>query len=373
MKKVLLGSTALVAAGLLAGPAFAQLEFSLSGSVDVHAGFVSEDLDQNRRAHGITTDTTLNFDADGVADNGLEYGSRINVDDSADQFRIDETWVYVSGSFGELRFGATDPAASELRFSIPTVGNGQTDGDFGRYVNPVTTGDLGFSFGVDFLYSGDDNKIVYIGEFGDVTVGASYSPTEEGKGSDPAQTDNDSTIIVNPLIPGIVDIDFDLEDIISVGTNYQGAFNAVSVGVSGGVNIADIEPGSVLGLAIPGGDFTEYGFGAEVGFGAVTVGGFWIASELDFDGGGTLDNDRYGGGVTFTTGPWGFAANGLLSERDFGGGLDSEDTIYGVGLEYSLTDGLTPYADLVFFDHEGLDPLLDNDGSVFLAGITASF
>ena len=68
MKKVLLGSTALVAASLMAGPAFAQLELSISGSVDVHAGWASEDLDDDRRAYGITTDTTLNFDANGVAD-----------------------------------------------------------------------------------------------------------------------------------------------------------------------------------------------------------------------------------------------------------------------------------------------------------------
>ena len=138
MKKVLLGSTALVAAGLMAGPAFAQLELSISGSVDVHAGWASEDLDTDRREYGITTDTTLNFNADGVADNGLEYGSRINVDDEnigGDQtFEIDETWLFVSGTFGEVRLGATDPAASELRFAIPTVGNGQADGDFGRYV-----------------------------------------------------------------------------------------------------------------------------------------------------------------------------------------------------------------------------------------------
>lgn len=373
MKKVLLGSTALV--GLMASPAFAQLELAITGSVDVHAGFVSEDLDLNRRSHGITTDTTLNFNANGIADNGLEYGSRINVDDtSGDAFKIDETWVYLSGAFGEVRFGATDPAASELRFSIPTVGNGQTDGDFGRYINDITTSDVGFVFDVDFEYSSDDNKIVYIGEFGGVTVGASYSPTEEGIGDDPAQFDNDSVVVIDFAT---IDFDFDLEDIISVGGNYRGEFNSVSLGFSGGANFADIEPGQLLlfgvPFAIPGGDLTEFGLGGEVGFGAITVGGFWITSELDFDSAGEIETDRYGGGVTFSTGPWSFGASALLAERDFGGGADSEDTIYGFGAEYSLADGLTPYADLVFFDHEALDPVLDNDGSVFLVGVTASF
>lgn len=374
MKKVLLGSTALVAVGLLAGPAFAQLEFSLSGSVDVHAGFSSEDLDVDRRAYGITTDTTLNFDADGVADNGLEYGSRINVDDSGDDFEIDETWVYVSGSFGEMRFGATDPVASELRFSIPTVGNGQTDGDFGRYVNDENNS---FVFGVDFEYSGDDNKIAYIGEFGDITVGASFSPTSESNKSDPAQGENDTVIDIDLTTPGVIifELDFALEDIISIGGNYQGEFGGVAFGVSGGANFADVQAGTIniggVGVAtLPSDDFTEYGAGVEVGFGAITGGGFWITSEIDdLD----IDIDKYGAGATFTTGPWGFGASVLLAELDLGGGAEIEDTIYGVGVEYSMADGLTPYADLVFFDHEALDPAFDNDGSVFLVGMTASF
>lgn len=366
MKKVLLGSTALVAAGLLAGPAFAQLEFSLSGSVDVHAGFSSEDLDVDRRAYGITTDTTLNFDANGVADNGLEYGSRINVDDSGADFQIDETWVYVSGSFGEVRFGASDPAASELRFSIPTVGNGQTDGDFGRYVNGTT--DDQFVFGVDFEYSGDDNKIIYIGEFGDVTVGASYSPTDAANKSDPAMGETDGGDVAD-FIAG----DVDLEDIISLGGNFQGEFGGTSIGVSAGVNFGDFE--QVAGAAVAGNldSFTEYGVGAEVGVGAITAGGFWITSEAEVNGGSDLTIDKYGLGATFSTGPWSFAANGLIAEADAGPGTDIEDTIYGVGVEYSLADGLTPYADLVFFDNDVPGTVGDNDGSVFLVGVTASF
>lgn len=385
MKKVLLGSTALVAATLVANPALAQLELSITGSVDVHAGWVSEDLDDDRRAYGITTDTTLNFNADGIADNGLEYGSRINVDDSSDEFRIDETYVFLSGTFGELRFGATDPAASEIRFSIPTVGNGQADGDFGRYVNDVTDGQ--FAFGTNFFYDGDDNKVVYIGEFGGVTAAASFSPTSASVGSDSAQGENESEITFDTdIVTGLTTIEFgfELEEVVSLGANYQGEFNNVSIGVSGGVNFADLQGGTVVdttgGGFLPvgtfdGGDFVEFGGGVEVGFGAVTVGGFYITSEADFDDfTDEIELDRYGGGVTFSTGPWSFGANALLAELDFGGGIETEDTIYGVGVEYSLADGLTPYADLVFFDQEApLDPSLDNDGTVLLVGVTASF
>ncbi len=354
MKKVLLGSTALVAAGLVAGPAFAQLELSISGSVDVHGGYVSEDLDTNRGDYGITTDTTLNFNADGVADNGLEYGSRINVDDAtsgaggATGFSIDEAYVFLSGSFGEVRFGGTDPAASELRFAIPTVGNGQADGDFPRYVQ--NNSDV---FGTDFAHSNDGNKIVYIGEFGDFTVGASFTPSDDAIGDEP---DLEETVQSSPL-----------RDTFSIGGNYQGEFNNVSVGVSAGANFGVVEDGTN-----DDGDHTEYGFGAEVGFGAITVGGFFITSEQETAAGGdNVDRDRYGLGATFSTGPWSFGANALLAEDD---NSNNEDTVYGVGVEYSLADGLTPYADLVFFDFdEGSGSALDNDGTAFLVGVTASF
>lgn len=351
MKKVLLGSTALVAAGLMAGPAFAQLELSISGSVDVHAGYVSEDADDDRNEYGITTDTTLNFNADGVADNGLEYGSRINVDDSGDEFRIDETWVFMSGTFGEVRFGSTDPAASELRFAIPTVGNGQADGDFGRYTASGSNAADTFIFGTDFAHSNDAAKIVYIGEFGDFTVGASFTPSDNAVASDPDLGESTN----------------DLRDTISIGGNYQGEFNNVSVGVSAGANFGELGETS----ATSGGDHTEYGFGAEVGFGAITVGGFWITSEQEnATGGDNVDRDRFGLGATFSTGPWSFGANALLAEDD---NSDAEDTVYGVGVEYSLADGLTPYADLVFFDNDLAGSASDNDGTVFLVGVTASF
>ncbi len=357
MKKVLLGSTALVAAGLVAGPAFAQLELSISGSVDAHAGYASEDLDNDRSEYGITTDTTLNFNADGVADNGLEYGSRINVDDDGSDFVIDETYVYFRGTWGEIRFGSDDPAASTLRFAIPTVGNGQADGDFGRYVNRSNTslvpGGDGGVYGTDFVHSNDANKIIYIGRFGDFTVGASFTPSDDAVGSNADQDES-------------VD---DLRDTFSIGGNYQGEFNGVSVGVSAGANFGDFGDTD----ATNGGDHEEYGFGAEVGFGAFTVGGFYItADQEDSAGNDNVELDRYGFGATYSTGPWAFAANALLAEEDQA--TNDEDTVYGVGVEYSLADGLTPYADLVFFDFEdGVTSADDNDGTVFLVGVTASF
>lgn len=140
MKKVLLGSAAAIAfgaVGFAAVPASAQLELTISGSVEPEFGFVSEDRDevygygaavatpptgftnftsagvagfgggyglnavnllladdatvvaantptlrQSRRAYGSDTRFILRFNADGTADNGLRYGVRIRLDDN---------------------------------------------------------------------------------------------------------------------------------------------------------------------------------------------------------------------------------------------------------------------------------------------------
>jgi hypothetical protein len=344
MKKVLLGSTALVAFGLMAAPASAQLELAITGSVDVHFGYGDDDFETNERDYGGTTDTTLNFNADGVADNGLSYGGRINVDDSDTSFTIDETWVYVSSTWGEVRLGAKEGQAENLRFTIPTTGNGQSDGDFNRYISSVSN-----QLGTGFTDGDDDTKISYIGAFGDVTFGVSYSPTTDtaGGGASPELSDDDAG---------------DFENVFSAGANYNGDFGAASFGVSGGITSGDAELGTEE-------DLFEYGVGLEVGYAGFTFGGFYINSE-----GGTVDDrDRYGLGIGWGAGPWGFAVNGLYAEADIAGGTEREDYAIGAGLSYALAPGLTAYGDVVYFDYDGTGTANDNEGYVGLVGMTAAF
>jgi predicted porin len=338
MKKLLLGSTALVAFGLMAAPASAQVELTITGNVDAQFGWGDDDFDDDQRDYGGTTDTTLNVNAEGVADNGLRYGARINIDDGVtdgnSSFLIDETWVFVAGDWGQVRLGEKEGQASNLRFAVPSVGNGQADGDFGRYIN-----DFGI-FGTDFIDSGDDAKVSYIGEFGAFTFGASYSPTTGQQLSNPGLPDND---------PG------QFEDIFSVGANYNGDWDTFKFGVSGGFVTGSAEADEE--------DLTEYGVGGQVGFGPFLVGGFWINS----DGGAVDDRDRFGLGATFSAGPWSFGLNALWASSD-----DQDDQVYGAGLAFDIAPGLQAYADFVLFEYD-VDAGADNDGTVILTGLTASF
>lgn len=378
MKKVLLGSSALVAAGLFAVPAAAQLELTISGSVDVNFGVVDENLNDpegdplNRRDYGGRTDVTLNFNTEGFADNGLRYGSRINIDDSDDNvgdddneintfnnatsFQIDEAFVFLAGTFGQLRLGDKEGVAPDLRLTIPTIGGGAADGDWDNYVG-IGTPDTGTGF---LLGDNDSTRITYFFEWEGLTAGASYAPASGDSLLNSTNQCRDTDLFAC----------VDFEDQFDIGANYTFDFDGGSVIVAATYLTADsVDPErhDVEGVSL----------GAQVSYDAFTIGGFYVNS---FESGADVDEDnddfqRWGIGATYQVGDWGFGVN-YLGFSDF----DGEDGwAAGGGVSYNIAPGLQAYADLVFFEDEqtapdGGGPSRDaDDGTVFLAGITASF
>lgn len=376
MKRILLGSSALVAAGLFAVPAAAQLELSISGSVDVNFGVVDENgffgeedpvgvfTPIDRREYGGRTDVTLNFNTEATADNGLRYGSRINIDDSDDNnsegtnnataFTIDEAWLFLSGSFGEIRLGDKEGVAPNLRLTIPTVGGGAADGDWTNYVG-IGRPDTGTGF---LIGDNDSTRITYFFEWEGLTAGASYAPAS---GDSLLNSTNQCRDTADPFC-------VDYEDQFDVGFNYTLDFDGGSVIVGATYLTADsVDPD----VADPEG----VQVGAQVSFDAFTIGGFYNNS---FDSGSDLtdpadddDFERWGVGATYQVGDWGFGINYLGVHNQEG----EDGWAAGGGVSYNIAPGLSAYADLVFFEDDGFDDATGErpDGTVFLAGITASF
>src|SRR5215213_4226159 len=113
MKKILLGSTALVATGLLVGEAYAAdntVKLGFGGRYLGAAGYViSQDSDDalvdDSRDHVFKQDIEVHFRGEGVLDNGLTVGARIELEgQNQDGDQIDESFAFISGGFGELRF-----------------------------------------------------------------------------------------------------------------------------------------------------------------------------------------------------------------------------------------------------------------------------
>ena len=123
MKKVLLGSTALVAAGLIAGHAEAAdgVKLSLGGYYRGVAGVMFDDFDgaaagteDDLRDYVFKQDVEVHFKGETTLDNGLTVGAVVQLEGQTSGDQIDEVYAYFSGGWGELRFGDDDEALTQL-------------------------------------------------------------------------------------------------------------------------------------------------------------------------------------------------------------------------------------------------------------------
>src|SRR4051812_23965123 len=104
MRRILLGSTALVATGLLAAEAHAAdnaVKLGFAGRYEGAAGMIfSQDSDDesvdDSRDHVFKQDIEVHFQGEGVLDNGLTVGARIELEgQNQGDDQIDETFAFV--------------------------------------------------------------------------------------------------------------------------------------------------------------------------------------------------------------------------------------------------------------------------------------
>jgi outer membrane protein OmpU len=148
---------------------------------------------------------------------GIEYGGTIEFEaDTNSPENTDETWIFVRGGFGELRFGDTDSAAETMKIGAYSVavGTGGIDGTVVDLNQPVL---------VEFEPEAENvTKIVYFSPvLGGFQLGVSYAPdTEVGerdREDDDASGDNIAVTDPSP------------DDLITAGLSYTGGLGEVDV------------------------------------------------------------------------------------------------------------------------------------------------
>jgi len=365
MKKILLGSTALLGAGLLSASAAAQVELQISGYAQFEAGWVDEDNDAAaERDYDFRQDGWIQFNARGVADNGLEYGAEIELDDIAADEGIeqDEQYVYVRGGFGTLRFGDKEGAVKELAVTAPTgFGSGGFDGNYGEYM--IGTASTAYLLDAEEAMGDTDaTKITYLTpEFSGFQAGISFTPTDNNKGKSGKQrTDefldrNDDDVIDADDEP-LTRPNGEYENVVGIAANYAADFEGFNVLVGAGY---------LFGSAVEDGeDLRAFDVGLNVGFGGFTVGAQYV---LVTEAVGIDEVETIQFGATYEFDAWTFGANAALTtEEDLAG--DKVDTnIYSVGATYSVAPGLAVYADSAFIDSD------TGDATVFLVGTSVAF
>lgn len=380
MKKLLLGTSMLAAVAFASAAQADTPKITVGGFIDWQVGVMSDDLDANQRSQAFFNDTEINFNIDGKADNGLGYGAVIVLEaDVTDDFDSQGTnaaltYIYLDGSWGRFELGSNVGASGAMEVDAATIARatGGVDGDWYRYANVGTTGgtqnyiitpDLPLAYGAHAGGFGlenqeNTNKITYYSpNWNGFQLGLSYAPNDVDRGQVINRADNRA--VVNGLSRA--------ENIFYGGLSYETSYENVGIALAATAERGDAESAAYE-------DLMAYNVGAKLtymGFSFAGSYGDW-GDSLTLDA-SNLDNDYWTLGASYEFGPYGVSVTYLDSTYEVAGATDNDFDILSVGADYQLAPGLTPYAEISFYDQESALAANDNDGHVFLLGTQLNF
>ena len=313
MKKTLLTTTAVALTGF-AGAASA-IEVGTAGPVTMNIGgffttniaIASVDAQAGTDFDGldIHTNTEIHFKPSIALDNGLTFGADIELEGNTSGDQIDESYVYIKGSFGKIIVGSENSVGYKMSLGAPDVSLiGVNSGSLTAFV-PFSSGSAGAdvfrgTLGTTFLENdrnNDSERISYFSpSFGGFSVGISYARNA-------SQTS------------GPVNNNLTTTDFVDVAASYSGSLGGLDLGLSARYGTASAAPG--------GTDPEVWGGGISLGFGGFKIGG----SFGEQDGTALRDGHSYDVGVSFANGPWSYSLtyfNGENVDNEIGIGAKEE-------------------------------------------------
>ncbi|MEN6541442.1 porin [Parvibaculum sp.] len=367
MKKTLLGTTALVTAGLLAGPALASDPLKVTVGGNVVTGFYFVDADN---VNGYSFQDTkvavvarnIDVKAEGTLDNGLVAGVDAKLMLSNDWNSTNESWAsfrqlfaYLEGGFGKFEIGGTDGAAYKMHYTSPwfVPGNGVDspniyNGVSDKYWNEPYATSPEVRLSTFSLMATDANKISYFTpRLAGFQLGVSYTPDA---------SNNNPKANGLWLQPSLTGWDRNIQDVFEIAANYAGTFGGVDVGVDGFYTGGDSSRPDVSP--------EEYGFGANLGYAGFTLGGAWYQSnDLDYKRGVSSARADVGAqvwtiGLKYATGPWTVGAAYIDAQDDsasYRGRDGRESQTVQVGGGYNLGSGVDIGLDLQWASNQHND------------------
>jgi predicted porin len=356
MKKTLLGTTALVSAGLVAGPALASDPLTVTVGGSLVTGFYF--VDNDSPVAGVDYDDTkvalvarnIDIVAEGTLDNGLVAGAALklqigddenNALNTGDDATFSEAYAYLEGGFGRMELGATDGAAFKMHYSSPwfVPGNGVDSPNIYNIQN--LAGSISSRTSTYSLLAEDDNKISYFTpRLAGFQLGASFTP----------DTANDP--VANGF--GVSRTNSSTEDVFEIAANYAGELGGVSVG-------ADVFYVTGEAALVGADDPEEVGAGLSLGFAGFTLGGAYTSVENVVAGTQSTvtvasrgnETDTWTVGLAYGTGPWTVGVAYLESEAENNLGADiGSNSFLQVGGGYSLGAGVDLGLDVQFIEDQ---------------------
>jgi hypothetical protein len=406
-KKILIGTTALVAAGFVAADvaeAADPLRLEIRGYRNEFFSFGDIDTETGRdyNSTGHFSDGEVQFRGVTTLDNGISIGVQVELEafDSGDV--IDENYAFLEGGFGRLVLGSENSGTYNTFWSAtaPYVGAPINSGWITVFI-PIAPGHSnnfrspGLSTNLDI--SNDDNGITYYTpRFAGFQLTASYYPTmnEDGGGKNfPVEADEDA----------------EYHDGFAAGVHYTNSFGGFDVNAAAAYGISFRPEGPGFDTVAALGDYGDEQFvkaGLVVGFAGFSVGGsfgyqfegdigsltaersaFFLTgpqSSVDFT---DVTNDShtysataatsqrgfsYDVGISYSNGPWAIGATyfkgeeeGTVFNDDFvapdhddyelGSRDEDQTTAINVGVSYTLGPGISANAGVMWAEWDGED------------------
>ncbi len=350
MKKLLYGTTALVAAGMIGTGAQAadKIKMGVGGYFQTSLAYGSQDDDAGRRNHKLAREGEIIFNGSTTLDNGIQVGVQVQLEAETCEDQIDETFMWISGAFGRVNLGSENSAPYLMGYASPAPSH------WSHGLNSPNFSHTRLFLSSVITLSGDSEKITYFTpRFAGFQLGVSYTPDNNEA--------NRTVVFGNHGSYSGFPSDEDggeWSELFAVGANYVNKFGDVSVAVSGGYERGKLE--AVSGSATD--DRTQWNAGARIGFAGFTVGGAYRNDDR-----GTDDNDRkdWNLGVRYASGPWGVGIQYAQTETD---GLDGKIEAWEIGGSYAFGPGMLVVAGVQFWDNdqEGSTTSTDKSTIVFL-------
>ena len=338
MKKILLGTTAIVAAGMIASAPSAiaaeKIKLGVGGYMEQWFGYTNNDdaAGQDFSGFDIKSDSEVQFYGSTTLDNGISVGVNVQLEansNAGDQ--IDESYLIVKGGFGEINLGSENSAMYKMHYAPADFGIGLNTGDQTGWLS-TTTNAAGSSiseggyfrapFGstyIEPLRANDSEKITYYTpRIEGFQLGLSYAPETSQDNIGQPNRDTANT------------------DLVMAGLNFNRSFGSTSVKASLGY-------GTVLdGVAGTNTEASAFNAGIGLGFGGFGMG----VSYASYDDSGANDGSGLNAGVNYSSGPWGVSLSYFHGEKDgatTAGVLtgDGEQDTFMLSAKYALGPGIT--------------------------------
>jgi outer membrane protein OmpU len=340
MKRLLLGTTALMAAVAIGAPAQAAdpIKLSLGGYFQAYWGYASRDdgvgrSGENRRNHGFYREGEIYFRGETELDNGITVGVNVQLEAEVCDDQIDESYIYFDGAFGRLELGAIDGAHARTHVFNPSAFGGGGP-DFATVIWPNTP--AGNQVGSVVTYggyfvSGDREKVNYFTpRIGGLQIGVSYMPEfcQAGKKN-----------CKNTRLPADNEAG-QQSQIFEIGGNFRQKFGDVNLSISAGASSGDLEAQNAEATLEGQNDWSVH---ANLGFGAFTIG----AGYREDDQGKTGDTNIEA---------WAVSGSYRMGAMTYGVGYANQEagedglSVFGIGVNYAYGPGMTLRAGVKNYD-----------------------